>query len=74
MKERILDWLFTLALAILLALFVWSFTGRVQAAPSENVPLCTAINTAGGIIVYRCLPDEGPSYLLNSFGFMLVED
>lgn len=43
-------------------------------APSDPVPPCEAINTTGAIIVYRCLPDEGPSYLVNSFGFMILEE
>ena len=74
MKARILDWLFIIVMAIACAAFVISFTNRVQAAPASTAPECDEINRAGAIIVYRCQPYDGPSYLLNSFGFMVVED
>lgn len=64
-------------LTIMVALFVAGIFRRlppVHAAPPDPVPPCEAINTTGAIIVYRCLPDEGPSYLVNSFGFMILEE
>lgn len=49
------------------------------AAPVDPVPECTAINTAtvnenAVIVVFRCEPDEGWPYLINSLGFMLLEE
>lgn len=45
----------------------------VNAAPPD-VPSCEAINQAGAITVYRCEPEYGLPYLINSMGFMVVED
>lgn len=43
-------------------------------AAQPAVPPCEAINTAGAITIYRCEPDEGPPYLVNSVGFMEGEE
>lgn len=56
-----------------------TFAPPVQAAPSDPVPECEAINTAtvnanAVIVVFRCAPDEGYPYLLNSMGFMILEE
>jgi len=44
---------------------------EAQAATNKTFPLCEPINSAATIIVYRCEPDDGAPYLLNSVGFML---
>jgi len=44
---------------------------EAQAATNKTFPLCEPINSAATIIVYRCEPDNGAPYLLNSVGFML---
>lgn len=64
-----------IALTMLLWVFVLGYFVPVQAA-TEDVPPCAAINALpdGSITVYRCEPNEGNSYLVNSLGFMLVED
>lgn len=52
------------------------FVPPVQAAlpaPPEVVA-CAPINTAGLIVVYRCSPEQGAPYLINSLGFMMIED
>jgi hypothetical protein len=59
-----------IAALIFVALIV-AFAPPVQAA---TVPPCEAINTADVITIYRCVPDEGASFLLNSYGFMVVEE
>jgi hypothetical protein len=67
-------WLLILFLVFLLALVVALFLGLSSArAASGDAPPCEAINTAGAITVYRCEPNSGGSYLLNSVGFMAVE-
>jgi hypothetical protein len=48
-------------------------TESVQAAPADPVPLCLAVAKAGTIDIYYCEPDVGPSFLINSVGFMAVE-
>lgn len=69
----IIDRAFFLTIAAcLIGALVVTFAPRVEAAP--DVPICEAINMAGSITVYRCEPDEGATYLINSLGFMLVED
>lgn len=42
--------------------------------PVGGVPACEAINHAGAITIYRCEPDWGAPYLINSIGFMKDED
>lgn len=63
---------------ILMAMFVWSSgcASVAQAAPPAppTIAECDAIAQAGGIVVYRCQPDSGPSFLVNSMGFMLGEE
>lgn len=76
--DRVTSLYFALIVVLLIAAVgILIFAPRVEAAPAapaDPVPECEPINTTGAIIVYRCLPDEGPSYLLNSFGFMVVEE
>ena len=67
MKERIADWTFTVAMAILLALFVISFTDNVHAEPVE-APSCEAVAQANGIVVYYC---QDIDLYVNSLGFMV---
>lgn len=66
-----------IAVIILVALMVVFLPNwlPVQAA-APDVPPCEAINTLpdGSITVYRCEPNEGLSYKINSLGFMLLED
>lgn len=54
--------------------FILAFAPVHAAAP--DVPPCEAINALpdGSITVYRCEPNEGLPYLLNSMGFLVVED
>lgn len=71
-----------IALVIMAAIFVVGFVEPrnpffvepVAAAAPLAVPVCLPINSAGLIVVYRCEPNEGLPYLLNSAGFMLFED
>ncbi len=46
----------------------------VQAAAKPTVPPCEEINKAGLIVIWRCIPDQGYPYLVNSAGFMLPEE
>lgn len=64
---------FGLLIAFLITVAVYG--APVHAAPPD-VPPCEAINTLpdGSITVYRCEPNEGLSYKINSLGFMLLED
>lgn len=59
-----------------LALIAWSLavaSSRVDAAPaSANV--CEPVAAAGNIVVYRCEPDYGLPFYVNSVGFMAIED
>ena len=48
-------------------------TPRAQAAP-PSAPPCEPINSAGSITIYRCVPDTGLPYLINSVGMMMVEE
>lgn len=73
MKAIIASWIFTFVIAILLAMFVISASDNVRAAPS-GIPACEPINSAGGITIYRCEPDNGYPYLVNSVGFMVFEE
>lgn len=69
--QRYLLWL------TLMALFVWSGCATVaQAAPPAppTIVECVPIAQTPTIVVYRCEPDTGASFLLNSVGFMQVED
>lgn len=65
-------------IVIVFWLYQWGSFANIlmsaQAAPADPVPACEIINTADAIVVYRCLPDEGLPYLLNSYGFMVVEE
>lgn len=58
--------------ACAVALAIW--LTPVQAAPAPTVPPCEAINQAGTITVYRCQPNDGAPYLVNSVGWMEFED
>lgn len=44
-----------------------------QPAPPTVTP-CQVVNTFGAIEIARCQPENGVSYLINSHGFMLLED
>jgi len=61
-------------LMVLSAVIAFGPFHHVNAASDEPPPLCEPIAMGGGIMVYRCEPAEGPSFLLNSLGFMLVEN
>lgn len=81
-----LNWLERNALRVILLLAVavmmassmyWEGVARAaataaQPAPPEVVP-CAPINTAGLIVVYRCSPEQGAPYIINSLGFMMLE-
>lgn len=64
MKERILDWTFIIALALLITLMltalpvaaVWSFTGNVYAT---NEPGCVELGIAQGETLFLCESDLG---------------
>lgn len=60
-----------LALALCLAL---SYANTPIEAATPDVPSCEAINSAGNLTIYRCLPNEGLPYLVNSNGFMILEN
>jgi len=51
------------------------FAQPVQAAPVATGKLtpCDAIALAGSIVIFYCEPDNGPSFWVNSVGFMAVE-
>lgn len=70
--QRYLLWLF------LMGLFVWTSgcATVAQAAPPAppSVVDCEPIAQAGVIVVYRCVPDSGLPFLINSVGFMLQEN
>lgn len=70
--QRYLLWL------LLMVLFVWTSgcATAVQAAPPAppSVVNCPAIAQAGAIVIYRCEPDSGLPFLINSVGFMQVEE
>lgn len=69
---------FIIIAIVLVALTVVFLPGwmPVQAAtPAEpEVIPCQTINSAGLIFIYRCTPEQGAPYLLNSLGFMLNEE
>lgn len=44
-----------------------------QPAPPV-VTACQVVNTFGTIEIARCQPENGQPYLINSHGFMLVQD
>lgn len=47
---------------------------HVDAVPTEpEVIPCVPINSAGLILVYRCVPDQGSPYIINSLGFLAFE-
>lgn len=63
-----------LSAVMLLIAMLLSLDIHAASAASEPVPLCEPIAMAGGIMIYRCLPDEGYSFLINSMGFMVLEN
>lgn len=64
--------LWIMLFAIVITAIVVSSLVPVMAA-EPLAPACLPINTAGSIVVYRCEPDEGMPFLLNSMGFMVQE-
>lgn len=48
----------------------------IYAAPSNTSKLasCDPIALAGNIVIYFCEPDDGPSFYVNSVGFMFPTD
>jgi hypothetical protein len=69
--------------AILVTLLVWTALYFYESAlgappaPVESKP-CVEVNTAKvndtfTIVVFRCQPENGPPYLLNTVGFMKDE-
>lgn len=69
-----------IVLAALLVVFLPGWI-PVQAAPEAppEVKACQIVNTAKvsdvlTILVFRCTPENGPPYLLNTAGFMLREE
>lgn len=54
---------------------LYLFVPPVQAAPvSDGVVFCTKTATTGPIDIWLCEPDLGPSFIINSVGFMQVVD
>lgn len=72
MTKRTLAGILLLYAFVTITAFAWLNMDAVAAAPVD-VPACEVINTAGGINVYRCEPNEGATYLVNSVGFMMPE-
>jgi hypothetical protein len=63
----------TITLLAILAVLLLADSDVLVVAALE-VPPCEAINSTPVITVYRCTPDEGLPYLLNSVGFMVIEE
>lgn len=82
MKERLIVIIWTALIMIAAAsLLVHNFVSPVQAASPAPpvVKECQKVNTAKvsdalTIIVFRCEPENGPPYLLNTVGFMKDEE
>lgn len=84
MRRWFVDIALTIALgvvALLLGLNLSAATMPVQAAPPAppEVKECQPVNTAKvsdtfTILVFRCQPDGGVPYLLNTAGFMKDEE
>jgi hypothetical protein len=72
LAQRILLWLFVMWL------FVFSAGCATVAQAAQPAPptvvQCDPIAQAGNVIVYRCQPDSGAAFLINSVGFMALED
>lgn len=71
------DWLrndlLALSLIILGAILLVAVSPPVQAAPSsEGVVMCVKTATTGALDVWLCEPAIGPSFIINSVGFMQV--
>jgi hypothetical protein len=57
-------------------LVYFGMTQPAHAAPAAGGKLtpCDPIALAGNVVVYYCEPDDGPSFYVNSVGFMFVAD
>jgi hypothetical protein len=66
----------TIAVSLFLVGFTIDTHRMAQAAPPAppTVAQCDQIATAGVIAIYRCIPETGPSFLVNSIGFMTPEE
>lgn len=72
-----------LAIIVVSAVTVFSAgrpTLKANAAPAQPVPIvagklatCDPIALAGNVVIYFCEPDNGPSFYVNSVGFMFIE-
>lgn len=68
------DWLVILVIILGTVLMV-AASQSVQAAPAaDGVVFCTKTATTGPIDIWLCEPDLGPSFIINSVGFMQVVD
>jgi hypothetical protein len=71
--------IYAFAVAVLMAVGValgaHFFAGDVQAATTEAADFgCETIARANGIEVYYCEPDYGPTFIMNGYGFVVLED
>lgn len=46
----------------------------VEASGGVGVVMCVKIATTGPLDAWLCEPNIGPSFLINSVGFMVLED
>lgn len=67
------DWFVMLVIALGSVTMIMISQSTYAASSQPDIPPCEEINTAGGITIYRCEPDDGPPYKINSLGFMLNE-
>lgn len=80
MMRTLLGYIFLAALFLFFSTMFRLNTPVQAAQPAPPVVKeCQKVNTAKVsdaliIIVFRCEPENGPPYLLNSFGFMVVEE
>lgn len=59
------------------AVLIWLQFAPAQAAPVEasggpGVVMCVKTATTGPIDAWLCSPNEGPEFIINSLGFMLL--
>ena len=70
--------IFARGLAFLVGMLIAALidiNANIHAAPADPIApdVCELVATAGNITVQYCEPDMGPSFLINSAGFMVVE-
>ena len=74
MKRTLTDIAITVVLAVVAMMMAANLSAQAATPDTDPVPLCTPIAMAGGIMIYRCIPEDGYPFLINNMGFMLAED